>query len=436
VSTPELREQLRRAINLNSAENGSHTPDRILADFLATCLAAFDTASNAREQWYGAELRINGGVNDEVRALRSDVERIRAETIEECAKFVENGRFLSEEAPAAQFARECSRGIRRLAALAPAQPETVAVVPATSRVASVTVTLEPQYYVPVQPICRCSGEVEADCECLCSLCDDGPGDTAQPLPTTPKAPAFSRLSEELIERIAQPPKRLTLFEAARAIGEISSVLVSPTPVTPAEPPKPAASACLHTHLNPDGRCALCRMPLEQIIKFAEPSAVEAKCDRCGILLHRAETLTYFGFNVCAACFQLANPEPAPFETEAKSEHDWIPGAQSHEVACLHCGEIRRADGEPLAKPAPNVAKEERSGHGLKLTDAERASYVEWMGRQQCEHGTPRGQGCWCCENRELNKARARIAKAIEVLEKCAAGSAGAARALSILEGKE
>lgn len=37
-----------------SKENGSNTPDYILADFLEDCLAAFDKALKARNEWYAA----------------------------------------------------------------------------------------------------------------------------------------------------------------------------------------------------------------------------------------------------------------------------------------------------------------------------------------------------------------------------------------------
>jgi hypothetical protein len=46
-------EALRAVINRYSRENGSNTPDHILADYLDDCLAAFDRASLAREKWYG-----------------------------------------------------------------------------------------------------------------------------------------------------------------------------------------------------------------------------------------------------------------------------------------------------------------------------------------------------------------------------------------------
>lgn len=47
-----LRVKIERAINECSAENGSNTPDFILAQFLIDCLLAFDAAVQAREQWY------------------------------------------------------------------------------------------------------------------------------------------------------------------------------------------------------------------------------------------------------------------------------------------------------------------------------------------------------------------------------------------------
>jgi hypothetical protein len=48
-----FREALERLVNAHSRENGSNTPDFILAEYLCTCLAAFDVATRRREQWYG-----------------------------------------------------------------------------------------------------------------------------------------------------------------------------------------------------------------------------------------------------------------------------------------------------------------------------------------------------------------------------------------------
>ena len=46
--TATLRQEIAAAINRHSAENGSNTPDFILAEYLTDCLAAFDKAVNAR----------------------------------------------------------------------------------------------------------------------------------------------------------------------------------------------------------------------------------------------------------------------------------------------------------------------------------------------------------------------------------------------------
>ena len=47
-----LRERIREAINCASAENGSDTPDFILAEFLTDCLAAWDKATTARTRYF------------------------------------------------------------------------------------------------------------------------------------------------------------------------------------------------------------------------------------------------------------------------------------------------------------------------------------------------------------------------------------------------
>jgi len=45
--------QLTRLINRHSLEGGSATPDFVLADYLAQCLAVFDVTIAHREAWYG-----------------------------------------------------------------------------------------------------------------------------------------------------------------------------------------------------------------------------------------------------------------------------------------------------------------------------------------------------------------------------------------------
>lgn len=48
-----LRDDIQQAINKHSIENGSDTPDFILAEYLIDCLRAFDKATVRREEWYG-----------------------------------------------------------------------------------------------------------------------------------------------------------------------------------------------------------------------------------------------------------------------------------------------------------------------------------------------------------------------------------------------
>lgn len=48
----DFRSQLTHIINCASKENGSNTPDFILAEYLEDCLAAFDKAVSCRTKWY------------------------------------------------------------------------------------------------------------------------------------------------------------------------------------------------------------------------------------------------------------------------------------------------------------------------------------------------------------------------------------------------
>ena len=61
----DFRKELEQVINRHSRENGSNTPDFILAVYLVSCLRAFDDAVNCRESWYGRQ-------NDEARESRID----------------------------------------------------------------------------------------------------------------------------------------------------------------------------------------------------------------------------------------------------------------------------------------------------------------------------------------------------------------------------
>jgi hypothetical protein len=47
-------------LNKYSKEQGSNTPDYILADFVRQSLGAFDAGVRARETWHGARVLLNG----------------------------------------------------------------------------------------------------------------------------------------------------------------------------------------------------------------------------------------------------------------------------------------------------------------------------------------------------------------------------------------
>jgi len=48
-----FRDEIAAVINRHSRENGSNTPDFILAQFLNGCLYVFDATMVRREKWYG-----------------------------------------------------------------------------------------------------------------------------------------------------------------------------------------------------------------------------------------------------------------------------------------------------------------------------------------------------------------------------------------------
>ena len=54
-----FRDELEILINSNSLENGSGTPDFILANFIVESIKAFDISVVEREKWYGRTEQIN-----------------------------------------------------------------------------------------------------------------------------------------------------------------------------------------------------------------------------------------------------------------------------------------------------------------------------------------------------------------------------------------
>ena len=53
----EFAKELEQLINRHSLENVSDTPDFILAEYMRMSLAAFNTAVQRRESWYGRDPR-------------------------------------------------------------------------------------------------------------------------------------------------------------------------------------------------------------------------------------------------------------------------------------------------------------------------------------------------------------------------------------------
>jgi hypothetical protein len=50
-----FEKELEGLINAHSKENESNTPDYILAQYICSCLAAFNVAVQHRENWYGRD---------------------------------------------------------------------------------------------------------------------------------------------------------------------------------------------------------------------------------------------------------------------------------------------------------------------------------------------------------------------------------------------
>lgn len=53
----DFEKKMETAINQCCMENGSDTPDFILASYLVDCLKAFNAAVSCREKWWGRPLK-------------------------------------------------------------------------------------------------------------------------------------------------------------------------------------------------------------------------------------------------------------------------------------------------------------------------------------------------------------------------------------------
>lgn len=60
IRKQRLTDLLSQTLNSVSAENGSNTPDFILAQYLYSCLEVFDKTNRLRQEWYGVHLAPGG----------------------------------------------------------------------------------------------------------------------------------------------------------------------------------------------------------------------------------------------------------------------------------------------------------------------------------------------------------------------------------------
>lgn len=60
VPPGSFRYDLEQLINTHSMENGSNTPDFVLANYIVGCIQAFDAAVQQRDNFYGVELLPGG----------------------------------------------------------------------------------------------------------------------------------------------------------------------------------------------------------------------------------------------------------------------------------------------------------------------------------------------------------------------------------------
>lgn len=55
IRISELEQELTSLLNRHSAENGSNTPDFLLAEFLMGCLEQWNRSVRQRDVWYGRD---------------------------------------------------------------------------------------------------------------------------------------------------------------------------------------------------------------------------------------------------------------------------------------------------------------------------------------------------------------------------------------------
>ena len=66
----DFRRELQTLINRHCMENGSDTPDFLLAEYLSEQLSVFDRHVKAREKWYGRTVGGGAAIIQQIEPLR------------------------------------------------------------------------------------------------------------------------------------------------------------------------------------------------------------------------------------------------------------------------------------------------------------------------------------------------------------------------------
>lgn len=89
MKTPKLnfeqfKKDLEALINKHSMENGSDTPDFMIADYLCKCLIAYNKTIEQRERWYGRDQKEVGCEHNSVSTNTATIGASVSETIALC----------------------------------------------------------------------------------------------------------------------------------------------------------------------------------------------------------------------------------------------------------------------------------------------------------------------------------------------------------------
>jgi hypothetical protein len=92
----EFRKELEEVINKHSMENGSDTPDFILAEYLVDCLKTFDKTMTSREKWYSNQDIIN--MPEELKKFYKNVDNVVDKIVAKSDGKIKRSRMTFEEA--------------------------------------------------------------------------------------------------------------------------------------------------------------------------------------------------------------------------------------------------------------------------------------------------------------------------------------------------